>query len=76
LVLIVGAVIWGLIPDKPLTFAQEQALERKAEEFEVRQAKEKCADIHDSKLFNACVEIERKRISDAYDERAREESGR
>jgi hypothetical protein len=76
LALIVCAIIWSQLPDKSLTPAQERELQRKADESEVRQAKEKCSDIDDSKLFNACVEIERKRISDAYDEKALEQSGR
>ena len=76
LALIVGAIIWSQVPDKRLTPAQERVLQRKADESELRQAKEKCADVEDSKLFNACVEIERKRISDAYDEKALEQSGR
>jgi hypothetical protein len=76
LALIVGAIIWSQVPDKRLTPAQERVLQQKADASELRQAKEKCADVEDLKLFNACVEIERKRISDAYDEKALEQSGR
>jgi hypothetical protein len=70
---IIGLIVWRSMPEKQLTPAELQRLSEKADRWELQQAQKKCEDMEDSKLYNACVETERKRISDEYDERAQEE---
>jgi hypothetical protein len=78
LFVVIGLVVWGVWPEQKtqMTPAEIKQTFKESDEFETRKAKQKCADQEDQKLFNACVETERERISDEYDERARESLGR
>jgi hypothetical protein len=76
LALIIGLIIYSLMPDKQMTPAQVRQLAEKSEQDELLQAKERCADQEGTKYYDSCVQIERKRISDELDERARESMGR
>jgi hypothetical protein len=73
LFLIIGAVIWGLLPDhpKPLTSADLAKTDRALE----REAEDRCASVSEN-LMRACVASMREKIDSEYDERARKELGR
>jgi hypothetical protein len=75
-IVIIGAVIYSQMKSNPTPQQVLQQVGKQADRNEQQEAEKRCADQEgDPKLYKACIEIERKRISDEYDERARESLG-